>query len=98
MLDLSLDHLGLITRPEEIDDSIVDKTSIQRGIQRIVHDIGTGEYFLTSASVKLTVLRIPTIVISGMLVTKGQSGRADPGSQDRCRCVNDHTTASWLHH
>lgn len=44
MLDLSLDHLGLITQPEELDESIADKTSVQRGLQRIVDDIGKGEY------------------------------------------------------
>ena len=42
MLDLSLDHLGLITQPDELDDSITDKTSIQRGLRQIVHDIGLG--------------------------------------------------------
>jgi hypothetical protein len=47
MLDLSLDHLGLITQPEEIDDSITDKLSIQRGLRRIVHDIGTGKSHVT---------------------------------------------------
>lgn len=44
MLDLSLDHLGLITQPDELSDEIEDKTSVQTGLRQIVHDIGLGEF------------------------------------------------------
>jgi hypothetical protein len=43
MLDLSLDHLGLITQPDEVDAAIVDKHAIQNGLADIVTQIGDGE-------------------------------------------------------
>lgn len=39
MLDLSLDHLGLITRPEDEDEP----GTIADGLAKIVNDIGEGE-------------------------------------------------------
>jgi hypothetical protein len=43
MLDLSLDHLGLITRPddEEVPGTIAD------GLASIINDIGQGKPFST---------------------------------------------------
>jgi hypothetical protein len=43
MLDLSLDHLGLITQPDEVDAAIADKYAIQSGLADIVTQIGDGE-------------------------------------------------------
>jgi hypothetical protein len=43
MLDLSLDHLGLITQPDEVDAAIEDKYAIQNGLQDVVDQIGQGK-------------------------------------------------------
>ena len=43
MLDLSLDHLGLITQPDEVDADIEDKHAIQNGLRDVVEQIGQGE-------------------------------------------------------
>lgn len=43
MLDLSLDHLGLITQPDEVDADVKDKHAIQNGLRDIVNEIGDGE-------------------------------------------------------
>jgi hypothetical protein len=42
MLDLSLDHLGLITQPDEVDEEIEDKHAIQNGLRDVVEQIGEG--------------------------------------------------------
>jgi hypothetical protein len=42
MLDLSLDHLGLITQPDEVDEEIEDKHAIQNGLRDVVDQIGEG--------------------------------------------------------
>jgi len=43
MLDLSLDHLGLITQPDEVDADIEDKHAIENGLRDVVEQIGEGE-------------------------------------------------------
>lgn len=43
MLDLSLDHLGLITQPDEVDEEIEDKHAIQNGLRDVVEQIGEGK-------------------------------------------------------
>ena len=41
MLDISLDHLGLITRPD--DEAPGEEGKISVGLANIVHRIGDGE-------------------------------------------------------
>lgn len=40
MLDLSLDHLGLITRPDDVPPG--QRGAIAEGLARVVEDIGDG--------------------------------------------------------
>jgi hypothetical protein len=48
MLDLSLDHLGLITQPDEVDPDIEDRHSIQNGLRDVVEQIGQGKSLVDS--------------------------------------------------
>lgn len=69
MLDLSLDHLGLVTRPD--DEPEAEKGLISRGLSEIVDRIGDGTFHPVAAAVKLTLRTTETFYFE-LLDAKGE--------------------------
>ena len=86
MLDLSLDHLGLITRPD--DEPKGEEGTVARGLNAIVDRIGDGQFPVPRGYAMLTDRTAKTVHLK-LLDAEGKRRRVDSSSQARRRCVID---------
>ena len=85
MLELSLNHLGLITKPEEL--STVEQDRIVKGLAKIVLAVGNGAVPLLpfSAIVVLTLCRASEAVTAKLHFAGPESRHPRFGPSDCCR-------------
>jgi hypothetical protein len=87
MLDLSLDHLGVITRP----DDEVTPGETAAGLRQIIEEIGLGESHCLDAQRACTLVshaeedRNAKALDFGLYETEREGRCARQGAQDSCR-------------